>query len=404
MAATSVRSQFPRNRNANYGVQKEPIAGINLTSTLMSVSLDSDRRYHKLTFQTTAINYTGGAANAVTMVTQNGHTTTGATATITVDAFGVPLTAAVNAGGTGTVATGDIVSIADATGAGAQWTVTASGGVISALAYVPGSATPTAIDPRLVIGNFYAIVGTTAVLETTAQMEIFRALFNFQPISYGQLPIFFTEPWRNTTDGRATSWDMAGQGVFTIKCQMTAGYKQVGVTGEMVFDYIRNTVAGEIDQITYQGYIATGTFPAPRLQIIARKLLTPSLNGGDTIVAPQLIPTGWPILRMHFFPGTPGTISKLLMKADTQIIEQGQIGASNAGSVMDQLREELIERGFNLTLTNTAPSVAPDYSYVADYDQRIQNRLKVSNIGLTITSSIAEPLTILQEYLETSYS
>jgi len=403
MAATSqsLRSQFPRNKNANYGVQKEPIPGISLTSSLMSASLDSDRRYHKTTWQCTAVNFTGGTGKVPTVLTGVGVVGT-LTLDLAVSAFNVPGAVTVHSGTETGFVTGDTVSVPDATGGAIIIGITAATGKVTAATVL--SYGPSAIDPRLIIGNVYVIVGTTAVLETTATMEIFRALFNFQPISYGQLPIFFTEPWRNNTDGRATSWDMAGQGVFTFKFQMLPGWQQINITGTMIFDYIRNTAAGEIDQITYQGYIATGNFPAPRLQIIARKLLTPTLNGGDTIIAPNLIPTGWPILRMHFFPGTPGIISKLLMKADTQIQEQGQIGVSNAGATMDQLREELIERGFNLTLTNVAPSVAPDYSFVADYDQRIQNRLKVSNLGLTITSSIASPLTILQEYLETSYS
>lgn len=403
-AAASPRAQFPRNRNANYGIQTEPVPGIALSSTLMSVSHDCDRRYHNFDYQVVAVNYSGGAGKAVTMITA-GHTSTGATATITTNGFGVPVTAAVVAGGTGTVATGDLVSIADATGAGAQWTVTASGGVISALTYVANSATPTAIDPRLVVSDIQLIVGTTAVIQTTAAMEIFRALFNFQPISYGHLPIYFTEPWRNLTDARATSWDMAGQSTFTTKFTMVPGYTSVGIAATMDFDYIRNTVAGEIDQVTYQSYVASGSFPAPRLQIISRKLLTPTLNGGNTLIQPALIPTGWPILRMFFFPATPNTLTQILMKADTQIIQQGYIGAQNGGAVVDQMREQLIQRGFNLTLTNSGTSIAPDYSYVADYDQRVQNKLKVSNLGLQLTSTGGQQgLTILQEVLETSYS
>lgn len=393
------RGQFRRNPNANYGIQREPVPGIALSSSLMSVTHDSDRRYHEFDWQCSAVNYTGGAEKAITKVTGSG---VGGTATITVSAYQVPLTAAVNTGGSGYV-TADIVSVADATGAGAQWTVTASAGAITALTLVPNTASATAIDPRLIISNIQLIVGTTAVVETTAAMEIFRALFNFQPISYGHFPIYFTEPWRNLTDARATSWDMAGQGTFTTKFTMVPGYQSVGITGTMYFDYIRNTVAGEIDQVSFQNFITSGAYPLPKLKIIARKLLTPTLNGNDTIIQPQLIPTGWPILRMHFFPANAGTINKILMKADTQIIEQGLIG--NQGALLDQMREGLIERGFNTAVSAVAPSVNPDYSYVSDYDQRVQNQLKVASLNLTLTSSGGQQgLTILQEVLQSSYS
>jgi hypothetical protein len=395
-ATTATKTKrFLRNPNANYGIQLEPIPGINLSASQMTVSHSCDRRYHQFNYQTVAVNYTGGAAEAISAVTGAG---TGGTATITVNGFQVPVSAAVNTGGSGYV-TGDIVTVADATGAGQLFTATAASGAITALAPIANSATPTPIDPRLVINVIQVTVGTTIVLQTNAAMEIFRALFNKQLISYGQLPIYFTEPWRNLTDGRSTSWDMAGQTIFNTKFLLNQGYVGVAITGVLVYDYIRNTVAGEIDQVTYQAYLASGTFPAPMLKIIKRQLLTPTLNGGQTIIQPQLIPTGWPILRMHFFPANSGSINQILMKADTQLIQQGQIGETQNGLVPDQLFELLTERNFNTSLAGN------DYSYIADYDQRTQNKLKVTNLQLTLQSAGGQQgLTILLESLESTYS
>lgn len=402
--------QFPRNTAANYGVQIEPIAGITVTATQVTYTQNSDRRYHCNLHQVVAVNYTGGTTQAITMVSQNGHTTTGATATITVNAFNVPLTAAIVAGGTGTVATGDIVSIADPTGAGAQWTVTASGGVISALAYVANSATATAIDPRLVIGNVYITVGTTNVIESTAAMEMFRWFLNQNFMqnstpSLGQFPIFFRENWRNLTGSRANTWDMAGQGIFSSKFNINPGYIGVNVTGVMIYDYIRNTSAGEIDQVTYQGYVNAGSAPAPSLRIISRQLLTMTMTGGNYIMPTGNIPTGWPILRMHFFPATPGTISQVFMKSDSDTRLQGFVGASQNGLTVDQVNEFLIENNFRRDMTNTAPSINPDFSFIADYDQRTANQLKVASVNMTITNSGGtQGLTVLLEQLKTSYS
>ncbi len=404
-AVAMAANTFSRNLAANFGPQIEPIAGITLNSTQMTYTQPSDRRYFVNMHQVTAVNYTGGVASAVTFVSGTaGHTTTGATATITVSAFNVPLTAAVNAGGTGTVATGDIVAIADATGQGALWTVTASGGVISALTYVANSATPSAIDPRLVIGNVYITVGTTNVIESTAAMELFRPIFNQIPLTLGQFPIYFRENWRNAFGSRANTWDMAGQGVFATKFNINPGYLLVNITGITVYDYVRNTTAGEIDQVTYQQYVASGNYPLPSLKIISRQLLTMTMTGGDYIMPTANIPTGWPILRLHFFPGTPGQISKVLMKSDSDIRLQGYVGASAAGSVVDQINEWLIENGFRRNISTTAPSVNPDFSYVADYDQRTSNQLKVANLNLTLTNAGGGPLTVLMERLQNSYS
>jgi hypothetical protein len=403
--ASTAPRRYPRNPLANYGIQIEPIPGINLTNSLMNVSLDCDKRYHNLTWECIAVNYTGGAGLAIVKVVSASGA--GGTATLAVNGFQVPTTIGTFSGGTGW-AVNDTFTVTDATGKGAVFTVnTVSSGAITAATYVANSATATPIDPRLLISNIQLIVGTTAVVESTAAMEIFRADVNENYLtrrSLGQLPIYFTEPWRRTTDGRVTSWDMAGQNVFSIKFTMVPGYVNVGIAGAMVFDYIRNTAAGEIDQVTYQGYVNSGNFPAPQLRIIARKLLTPTLNGGDTLIQPALIPTGWPILRLHMFPATVGTITKILMKADTQIVAQGQVGNTVNGSVMDQLIEFNKQWGFATALSTTAPSINPDWSYIADYDQRIANALKVSSLQLTVTSTQAEGLTILQEYLETSYS
>jgi hypothetical protein len=403
--ASTAPRRYPRNPAANYGIQIEPIPGINLTNTLMNVSLDCDKRYHSLTWECTAVNYTGGAGLAITKVTSASGS--GGTATLTVTGFQVPLSIGTFSGGTGW-AVNDTFTVTDTTGKGAVFTVTTvSSGAITGATYNANSATATPIDPRLLISNIQLIVGTTAVVESTAAMEIFRADINENWVnrrSLGQLPIYFTEPWRRTTDGRVTSWDMAGQNVFSVKFTMIPGYVNVGIAGAMVFDYIRNTAAGEIDQVTYQQYVNSGNFPAPQLRIIARKILTPTLNGGDTLILPSLIPTGWPILRLHMFPGTVGTITKVLMKADTQIIAQGQVGNTNNGALMDQLIEFNKQWGFNTALSTTAPNINPDWSYISDYDQRIANALKVSSLQLTVTSTIAEGLTMLQEYLETSYS
>jgi hypothetical protein len=288
------------------------------------------------------------------------------------------------------------MTFTDATGLGFVGTVTAAAGAVTAIA-ITNTGTPTAISPTRLIGAIQLTVNGSPIVDTTATLELQRALFNFEPIGFGQLPIFFTEPWRNVNRWpEITSWDMAGQKTFSMKVYINPGFTQPNVTGIYEYDYIRNTIYGEIDSPTYQNAIAAGKAPAPMLHIIARHIFTPQLNGGQTIMPGGTPPIDWPILRLHFIASTPGTITQGIIKADNQIYEQGFIGASAGGSQMDQLREMLAEYGFNTAIF--------DYSYVADKKQRIQDALKVgSELKIALTSTISEVVTILQERVQSRY-
>ena len=402
MATTSgggASARVQRNPNANYGSQIDQLGGINVGSGGVLVNLDPDKRFHNIRLQVTAVNYTGtpgATAQAVTMITA-GHTTTGATATITTNATGVPLTAAVVAGGTGTVATGDLVSIADPTGRGAQWTVTASGGVISALAYVPNSATPSAAPAGLVLGLAQLLVNGSPVRDVTVQQMLNMQLFNFGTVSLGQCPFWFTEPWRNFTRWPdITSWDMVGQNTFSLKIAINAGWLLVGVVGTYEFDYNRNTVHGVIDQATYQSALRKGNAPAPMLHIIGHHAFTPTLNAGANILTGAQIPITAPILRMHCTGSTPGDLYQSILIQDSNTVENGFIGPFSNGAQLDELREALIERGFNTAIF--------DYSFVSDKGQRIQDVLKfASSMKWSLYSTIAQGLTVLQETLHAVY-
>jgi hypothetical protein len=398
MCAAAAKSYTQRNPNANFGrlVDFLPgMSGLTPQGGIPLVNFDCDRRFHRIVLQCTAVNYTGGTSLVATKITS----TSGAAllVDVTSNSFGVITAIIPHAGNTGTGwVTADTMTFADATGTGFIGTVTAAAGAVTAIAITFGG-TPTAIDPACLIGPIQLSVNGSPIVDTTAAYEINRAKFNFEPIDYGQLPIFFTEPWRNFTKWpEITSWDMAGQKTFSMKLTINPGFTSPNIGGVYEYDYIRNTVIGEIDAPTYQNAIAAGNAAPPMLHIIARHLFTPQLNGGQTILPGGTPPITWPILRLHFVAGTPGTLNQVIVKADNQIYEQGFIGASAGGSQMDQLRELLYNYGFNTGIF--------DYSYVADKTQRIQNALKIgSELKLQITSTIAEGLTILQERVQSRY-
>lgn len=396
VAATRLR----RNPNLNFGTVTDQLGGIQVGNGIVLINLDTDRRFHNLRLQVTCVNYTGGAALAPVIVSGTAiNTPSTDKVNLVVSAYGIPITATwVGTAGTNYTAN-DKISVVDATGRGLVLNVTSVSGSLgypTALTVV-SVGTPSAVNPGVVFGVTQLLVNGSPCGDITAQQELNRALFNFEPISYGQLPLFFTEPWRNFTRWPAiTSWDMAGQSTFAIKLAINPGFQQVNCVGTYEYDFVRNTVQGEIDQQTYQNALATGNAPAPVLHIIARHIFTPTLNAGQNILTGQQIPFTWPILRMHLIGSTPGNLTQSILVTDSLTAESGFIGVQNNGGQLDQLREVNIERGFNVTLY--------DYDYVADRSQRVADALKIaSSLKWSIYSAIAQGLTVMQERLQSRY-
>jgi len=399
LATAKSATRIMRNRAANYGTQIDQLGGIQVGSSIILVNLETDRRFHNIRFQVTAINYTGGATLAGVVLSSVAGAFNADTIALTVNAYGVPTAAApVGVAATGFLAN-DTVSVVDATGKGLVLNVTAVGIGGNPTGYtILSTGTPTAVDAGKVLGICQLLVNGSPVCDLTVQQEINRALFNYQPITTGQFPIFFTEPWRNFTRRPAvTSWDMAGQQTFAIKIAINPGYQQVGVVATYEYDFIRNTVQGEIDAATYQAALAAGSAPAPLLQIISRHAFTPTLNAGQNILTGQQVPIlPWPILRMHCLGSTKGDLTQSILLQDGQTVESGFIGVQNNGAQLDQLTEALIERGFNTAIF--------DYSYVADKGQRIQDCLKfAAAMKWSLYSEISQGLTIIQERLQNRY-
>jgi hypothetical protein len=232
----------------------------------------------------------------------------------------------------------------------------------------------------------------------TAGQEILRAKFNAVPIGLGQLPIFFTEPWRQFTRfPEITAWDMAGQSSFQVQIGFNSGFITPGMTGDMEFDYIRNTSAGGVVSTLYQQLLAAGSAPNPILAPISRHAFTFQLNAGLNLFGQGQIPFNFPILRMHLIGSIPGNLTQLEVLQDSNKVEEGFIITQNNGGQLGQINEMLTEYGF-------VPSVF-DTSYVADMNNRIDTALKCkSNLQLKVYSAIAQSLTVIQEKLPGSYS
>ena len=200
--ATTTQARLRRNPNLNFGTVVDQLGGIQVGSGIVLVNFDTDRRFHNVRYQITAVNYTGGATLTPVVLSSTGTPALSTdTINLTVNAFGVP-TAATWVGTAATNFTaGDQVSVVDATGKGLVLNVVSVSGINgypTALAIVT-VGTPSAAPAGKVIGVMQQLINGSPVRDTTAQDELNTSLFNGETISLGQLPIFYTEPWRNFT-------------------------------------------------------------------------------------------------------------------------------------------------------------------------------------------------------------
>lgn len=381
----------------NTGRQRNFITGIQGVSAggQASINFACDRRYHRMLFNLTAINFTGGTNLPATHLTGSG---TGLTVDVTVNSSFQVATIIPHSGSAGSgFTTGDTITFTDATGTGFVGTVTASGGAVTAIA-ITTAGTPSACSPSRMVNTVKLTVNGVNVADLTGPQEVLRAQFNGVNPGAGQLPIFFTEPWRNYTRfPEITSWDMAGQSTFQVQIGINSNIVSPGITGDMEFDYIRNTASGGIVASLYQQLLAAGSAPAPILAPISRHAFTFQLNAGLNLVGQGQIPFNFPILRMFMIGSSPGNLTQLEVLQDSSKVEEGFIITQNNGGQLGQINEFLSEQGF-------FPAIF-DASYVADMNNRIDTALKCrSNLQLKIYSAVSQSLTIIQEKLPGSYS
>jgi len=406
MAATaksSVRAIMRANPYLNIGRQRNFITGIQGVSSggQAQINFATDRRYHRLLFQCSAINYTGSGTTPVALTKITGAGVGTPTGYLTI-VNGVPTAITISTGGTSGFAQGDTLSIADASGAGLVITVAtvSSGAIVTATVPQTTTAgcTPTAISPSKFCTTVKLLVNGVNICDLTAAQEISRNLFNGMAIGTGQLPILFTEPWRNLTRWpEITSWDMAGQNSFQIQIAISPTVVSPQLTGIMEFDYVRNTVAGPVLQTVFQSMLAAGNAPAPILMPISRHAFTFQINAGMNLIGQGQIPFNYPILRLFLVGSSPGNITQLEIDQDSNKVLESFIGSSLNGSQVGQEIEALGEYGFVNSIFDAA--------YVADISQRIAAALKcTSNLQLKIYSTVAQSLTIIQEKLPKSYS
>lgn len=355
------------------------------------VNLPCNARYHRLTYQCKAVNYTGpDTATAVINITG-----TGSGATVTPTIVNGQITAiTVVAGGTG-YAVGNTFTIADATGTGFIGTVATLSTTALATATVTSGGSPSAISPATFFTGLTIKVGGVNMRDITPAQIVAISQYNGYVPKLGELPIFFTEPWRNVNfHNEVESWDVFGQSSFSVQFNISPNVVNPTLVGVMEFDYFRNLkpvkTAGAGGKVT--------TTMTPFLQPVSHHSYSVPVPAG--IYTINTIPWNYPIARMYIIGSNPGNIAELDVFQDQNEVLQ---------TTAEQNQQMYLEYKFSAGTTNTTTpngSIASpfDVAYISDVDQRYWKALKCANsLNVRVNSLVAQTVTVIVEALPGAY-
>lgn len=375
---------------------RDAITGINgvAAGAKALLTLPPNTRYHGLEFQTSKVNYTnpvvaiptgagagdGNAALSATVV--NGVITA-----INIDAAGATYT-------NGTFDLDDFVT--DPTGEGFSGTITVSGGAITATSVTSGG-TPSFANPADVLDSLTVKVNGVSMRDIAPASLLRIPVANGMNLRRGQLPLFFSEPWRKSQPNPDfLSWDLFGQDSFEV----TFGIKSTAVNPQIIgvkeYDYVRNLVNENGVDVPFLNPVAYHEYgislPAGRYEV-------------------NTLPFDFPILRMWIVAPNAASISRVEVKQDNNL-------------VVDMTREQMIQEygdygitfgkadylnqswsGSNTLQDQYLQPIYFDSGYLSDPDNRWSKALKAINqMLLTLTSDVAQNITVVMETLPGQYA
>ena len=282
--------------------QVNGINGVNAGGSA-TVNYPVNARYHRITYQCVAVNYTGGnSANALFSGTISAApavaiTGSGTAATLDVTIVNGQITAAIPH--SGAAGSGYVV--------GVLTVATVSSGALATLT-VSSGGTPSAISPVV----FFAAQGVQELVNGINMRDISPAdiintlAANNVPSDLGELPINYTEPFFNVNQqNEILSWDMFGQSTFTHKLTLAPGLVSPGLTGVMEFDFLRNVRPA-------QG----GNGQIPFLQPVSKHTYSFNVTASNSGNRINTLPFDYPIRRLWIQPATAGTGAQPGTKAE----------------------------------------------------------------------------------------
>lgn len=219
-----------------------------------------------------------------------------------------------------------------------------------------------------IASNFKLKVGGTTIRDMSPQQAIDLAESYRLTPSVGELPIFFSEPWfDDPAVGEMFSWDMVGQGDFTLEVTFLNPGGAVGVANVVAeVDTIRNVV---FDRKTGK--------KVPFLRILKMKNQTANF-GGAGLASITTIDRSLPIRR-------------LLMTTSAGLITTVEV-IGDSVSLWNQITPTQINDIFDHKNIDGSQFSA---SLIFDYDLLGRSKLEVGNLEVRVNVSAANTLTIL---------
>lgn len=191
----------------------------------------------------------------------------------------------------------------------------------------------------------------------------------------GEIPIFFTEFWRNESpeSAEATSWDLFGQQTFVVRLTFLSPGGGVGIQSILAdFDTKRNTYTNAQGQLV------------PFLAIVKQTDISIVAASGLNDIT--TIPTAWPIQRIYT-DISANAVSKVEVYADNNVKVWEATKAEN----------QIYLNANDITATFF------EYPIVFDYDDRVESNLKTQNLDVRVTTTGAATLTFHLQQLVNGY-
>lgn len=368
----------------NRGQLIQPIAGISGVGAggVAQATLGVGKRFKRLVFQTSAVNYTGGVARTPVNIVSATPGVPG-TATIRLNVTnGVVTSVTLVTGNSASYTVGDTLTVPDPTGTGLILTVaTVAGGALATFT-ITNSGTASPCSPAFFFGSNPVMLSVdgTVMRDIYAQDILNINAINGHPDEYGQLSIHFSEPWRKLTKHPdITAWDLTPNAdgapthtSFDFKAQISSVISLPQLTGVAVFDYLttaRTSSAGVTTRVV---------MPITQHRLVENNLAT----GQNTYTN---VPCAKPIVRLWALGSVPGNITELDIIADKVWYLQATQEAMAAvygplGFTFNQLPNSTVSAAAtSYTANGSIASNAFDAGYISDPDQRLGEKLTVSN-------------------------
>ena len=251
----------------------------------------------------------------------------------------------------------------------------ASGGIATAnapvnrryhtLRILTTNAAGTLTDSTTIVSLVELVVnGITMRSGAPATFINIAKLYKYTPAT-GEIPIFFTEFWRNESPSaaEATSWDMTGQQSFVIRLTFLSPGGGVGIQSILAdFDGKRNLRRDE-----------TGAL-VPFLAIVKQQDISIVAGSGTNDIT--TLPLSWPLQRI-FIDISANAVSSVQLYADNNV------------KVLESTKAE------NALMLNANDLAASNFEYpiVFDYDNRLDSNLSTSYLDARVVTTGAATLT-----------